>query len=233
MAPRPCYWTRKLELKLVEFVRERDYMWKPISNTNHHIQLKYQAYAEFAATLGRGFTARSVRDRWVNIRSTFSHNLRKVDRSRMTASSPEEVYVPCWPLWKPMQFLRDSSKMNDVPCENYQAQLQTEDPIKEEIHSEVEDIQLNIRQQGQRTDRPRRKSKLVHKSNRKTKCKEIIDNLLTSMKPLVSEPRQDQYWFFGKHVADRLNAMRTVDSESACQDIMKLLDEWQPNIETT
>lgn len=55
--------------------------------------------------------ARSVRDRWVNIRSTFNHNLRKVRRTQQNASSPDEVYVPCWTLWKPLQFLRDDVKI--------------------------------------------------------------------------------------------------------------------------
>lgn len=59
------------------------------------------------------FSARSVRDRWVNIRSTFNHNLRRVDKSRETAQSVSEVYVPCWPLWKPLQFLREST-LKDV-----------------------------------------------------------------------------------------------------------------------
>lgn len=50
------YWTRKLELELVDFIREREFIWKPVGNTNYHIQQKYKAYAEFAAKLGRGFT---------------------------------------------------------------------------------------------------------------------------------------------------------------------------------
>ena len=56
MPRKPCYWTRKLELELVDFIREREFIWKPFGNTNHHIQQKYKAYAEFAAKLGRGFT---------------------------------------------------------------------------------------------------------------------------------------------------------------------------------
>lgn len=57
--------------------------------------------------------ARSVRDRWVNIRSTFNHNLRRVDKSKETATSTAEVYVPCWPLWKPLQFLRSVTHKED------------------------------------------------------------------------------------------------------------------------
>lgn len=56
MPRKPCYWTRKLELDLVDFVHQREYIWRPAGNTNHHIQQKYKAYAEFAAILGRGFT---------------------------------------------------------------------------------------------------------------------------------------------------------------------------------
>lgn len=58
MPRKPCYWTRKLELELVEFIQQREFIWKPVGNTNHHIQQKYKAYAEFAARLGRGFTGK-------------------------------------------------------------------------------------------------------------------------------------------------------------------------------
>lgn len=58
MPRKPCDWTRKLELELVEFVKQREFIWKPIGNTNHHILQKYKAYAEFAAILGRGFTGK-------------------------------------------------------------------------------------------------------------------------------------------------------------------------------
>lgn len=59
MPRKPCYWTRKLELELVEFVRQREFIWKPFNNTNHQIQQKYKAYAEFAAKLGRGYSGKS------------------------------------------------------------------------------------------------------------------------------------------------------------------------------
>ncbi|KPI98267.1 hypothetical protein RR46_09483 [Papilio xuthus] len=229
MPRKPCYWTRKLELELVEFVRQREFIWKPFNNTNHQIQQKYKAYAEFAAKLGRGYTARSVRDRWVNIRSTFNHNLRRVDKSKETARSSAEVYVPCWPLWKPLQFLRDTSKMEDTDFENYSS-IQTKlsnVEMKEELQSDMEEINLGIRQRGKRTDRPRRKfkspTKIIKKQN---KCVNFIDNLLIAMKP-ISEPCTDnmQYWFFGRHVTERLNAMRDVDAACAIRDIMAYLNQ--------
>lgn len=58
MRPQQCYWTRKLELDLISFVRQREFMWRQMGNTNYHIQQKYKAYAEFAATVGNGFTGK-------------------------------------------------------------------------------------------------------------------------------------------------------------------------------
>ncbi|XP_013141376.1 PREDICTED: uncharacterized protein LOC106105545 [Papilio polytes] len=229
MPRKPCYWTRKLELELVEFVRQREFIWKPFNNTNHQIQQKYKAYAEFAAKLGRGYSARSVRDRWVNIRSTFNHNLRRVDKSKETATSPAEVYVPCWPLWKPLQFLREVPKREDVNFENYpsmQPELSSLDNIemKEESQSDMEEIKLGIRQRGKRTDRPRRQFKTPTMRIKKNKCVSFIDNLLIAMKP-ISEPSDMQYWFFGRHVTERLNSMRDIDASSASKEIIAYLNQ--------
>lgn len=99
--------------------------------------------------------------------------------------------------------------------------------VKEEQQSEFEnDMVLNIRQRSQRTDRPRHKTRILNKSNRKTKCKQVIDDLLLAMKPLASDPLLEQsYWFFGKHVTEQLNSMRRIDAESAANEIVNLLNE--------
>ncbi|CAH2268485.1 uncharacterized protein LOC120625143 [Pararge aegeria] len=225
MPRKPCYWTRKLEFELVDFVRKREFIWKPIGNTNHHIQKKYKAYAEFASNLGCDFTARSVRDRWVNIRSTFNHNLRRVDKSKEMAQSSSDIFVPCWPLWKPLQFLREATKEDSVNYDDYPMQdykdLASKIEVKEESKPEF-DTELNIRQRGERTNRPRRKSikKLGHTSN----CKKVLDNLITTMTPLLNTSSQkSQYWFFGRHVTERLSAMRKIDAECASRGIVQLL----------
>ncbi|KAL0830081.1 hypothetical protein ABMA28_003538 [Loxostege sticticalis] len=227
-----CYWTRRLELDLVEFIREREFVWKPVANTNHHIQQKYKAFAEFAAKLGRGFTARSVRDRWVNIRSTFNHNLRRVEKSKETAQTQNQIYVPCWPLWKPLQFLREVSRSDDVRYEGYQSgqleyTINQQVEVKQEAQSDFDDNGLlRIRQRGQRTDRPRRK--VTYSRVQTSQCKKVIDNLINAMEPLVNrEKNRESYGFFGKHVAERLNTMRENDAECAARDIMKLLEVWQ------
>ncbi|XP_049878511.1 uncharacterized protein LOC126375566 [Pectinophora gossypiella] len=233
MPRKPCYWTRRLELDLVEFVRQRDFIWKPIGNTNHHIQQKYKAYAEFAATLGRGFTARSVRDRWVNIRSTYNHNLRRVNKSRETARTQADVYVPCWPLWKPLQFLRSVPDKDDdyegYPSGHTDLKGRLSGiQVKEESHSDADDT-LTIRQRGQRTDRPRWRPKVITKT-KNSKCKRVIEDLVKAMKPLrnmsTSEQGMQSYWFFGKHVTERLNCMSDIDAKNARCNILKVLEEF-------
>ncbi|XP_072945399.1 uncharacterized protein [Epargyreus clarus] len=238
MRRKPCFWTRKLELELVEFVRNREYIWKPIGNTNHHIQQKYKAYAEFAAKSGRGITARSVRDRWVNIRSTFNHNLRRVDRSKQTACSPADVFVPCWPLWKPLQFLRDGyfrrENVNGYEGTSMEPDLQATNnmDVKEEFQSDIDDLGLlKIRQRGQRTDRPRHRIKeRIDKVEKSDKCKRVLDDLLIAMAPLGVDVEDQQYWFFGKHVTERLNAMRDVDAKCASREILNILSCTEDNI---
>ncbi|KOB66039.1 Uncharacterized protein OBRU01_19011 [Operophtera brumata] len=190
-----CFWTRKLELELIYFVRQREAIWKPAGNTNHDIQLKYKAYAEFAAKLGQGFTARSVRDRWVNIRSTFNHNLRKVKRTELAASSHMEAY--------------------NIPEYEHLEVRQ----VKEESELEVGTYKLNVR-----TDRPRHKK--IIKQKKSSKCLKVIDNLIEALNPLLKIAPKPSYWFFGKHVAERLDCMRDVDAESASQEIMRLFNDW-------
>ncbi|XP_050682920.1 uncharacterized protein LOC126978188 [Leptidea sinapis] len=223
MPKKACFWTRKLELQLVEFVRQKDVIWKQTGNTNHHIQQKYKAYAEFASKLGRGFTARSVRDRWVNIRSTFNYNLRKVLKSKETAKTPEEVYVPCWRLWKPLQFLRDSNKSDN--------QYEMYNPVDEEISNELkqeteEDNILTIRQRAQPTDKPLNRH---IKTKNDDECIEVLDNLINAMSPLNTSSKHQPYWFFGKHVTEMLNAMRPEDASCAGQEIMSLIENYDVN----
>lgn len=106
--------------------------------------------------------------------------------------------------------------------------------MKEELHSEIDDVEIGIRQRGQRTDRPRRKTKVTKKAKNNTRCIQVIDELLQAMRPLTTEPSPDQpYWFFAKHVVGSLNSMRKLDAECAVHDILKLLDENNYDVEPT
>ncbi|CAK1542483.1 unnamed protein product [Leptosia nina] len=216
MPRRTCYWSRRLDFQLVEFIRKKDIIWKPVGNTNHHIQQKYKAYAEFASKLGREFTARSVRDRWANIRSTFNHNLRKVLKSEKMAKNQDEVYTPCWPLWKALQFLRDPTKSEESVLEEYS----TLEGKPENFEADLDEPPINLRQRGQHIYSPQK----YKSSKRKMKqCKEVLDNLIVTMSPLNVPSQGQNYWFFGRHVTERLNTMRLVDAKCARREILKLL----------
>lgn len=118
---------------------------------------------------------------------------------------------------------------NYEPAPDDYKNLSSDLNVKEEQQSELEnDLEINIRQRSRRTDRPRHKTKLLPKSVKKTRCKQVINDLLMAMNPFVAEVLPEQnYWFFGKHVTERLNSMRSIDAHSACHDIMSLLNEWQ------
>ena len=99
--------------------------------------------------------------------------------------------------------------------------------VKEESPSSYNDeLGFAIRQRGQRINGPRRTKKA------KIKCQRVIDDLVKAMKPItgVSENPEQTFWFFGKHVTERLNSMRQEDAESASQDIIKVLEEFLPGV---
>lgn len=88
---------------------------------------------------------------------------------------------------------------------------------------------LEIRQQGQRTNRPRQKMKIEATSvdlKKNVKCKRLLGDLVKAMKPLSAKVDNDvqSYWFFGKHVTERLNSMRKENAICALRDIQELLN---------
>lgn len=105
--------------------------------------------------------------------------------------------------------------------------------MKEEVPSDFEDDNtLALRQRSQRTDRPRSRKPLSRMRQIKDiKCKKILNDLVSAMKPLRrAVSRQDShnqsYWFFGRHVTERLNALSPQNSESAARDILNLIECW-------
>lgn len=104
--------------------------------------------------------------------------------------------------------------------------------MKEEVRSDAEDTRsLNIRQRGQRTDRPRHKT-LNTTSISNNKCIKVLDDLIQAMKPFSNSGNDEDtsFWFFGRHVTQRLNSMREEDAECASRDILMLLDENQSDL---
>lgn len=94
--------------------------------------------------------------------------------------------------------------------------------VKEESQSLYNPV-LNIRQRGERTNRPKRRP--INKFTRTSDCKKVLDDLLKAMNPLLNTSMEKrQYWYFGRHVTERLNAMRKIDAECASREIVQLLE---------
>lgn len=85
---------------------------------------------------------------------------------------------------------------------------------------EIKTDQLNVR-----TDRPRHKKTLRPKNS--NRCIKVIDNLIEALNPLLKKAPKPSYWFFGRHVTERLECMRNEDAKCASQEIMRLVDDWK------
>lgn len=92
-AKEKVFWTRKMNLKLVKFIQNNPNIWNPNHPKYTSIEYRDQTYAAFASKYGNEFTGKAVKDRWTNIRSTFTNYLRKLNASR-TKEEGEVVFFP-------------------------------------------------------------------------------------------------------------------------------------------
>lgn len=82
LAKEKVFWTRKMNLKLVKYIKSRPIIWNPKHPKYTSVNSRDQIYAEFASKYGDEFTGQAVKDRWTNIRSTYANYLRKLKASR-------------------------------------------------------------------------------------------------------------------------------------------------------
>lgn len=75
------FWTRKMNLNLVKFIKGKPNIWHPKHPKYTSSETKDNTYAEFAAKYGDAFSGQAVKERWTNIRSTFANYLRKLKAS--------------------------------------------------------------------------------------------------------------------------------------------------------
>lgn len=89
-AKEKVFWTRKMNLRLVKFIESRPNIWNPKHPKYTSVAYRDRTYAEFAAKYGNEFTGQAVKERWTNIRSTFSNYLRKTKASQ---AKDTEVFI--------------------------------------------------------------------------------------------------------------------------------------------
>ncbi|CAH2088431.1 unnamed protein product [Euphydryas editha] len=136
------------------------------------------------------------------------------------ARSVSEVNVPCWSLWKPLRFVQEFT-MKDVYYDNNMHEdlkdMTSNIDIKEETQTDNE-VDLGIRQRGQQTDRPRKKSQNI--THMIDNCKQVLDDLVKAMVPLLGHTIERSRYC--KMYYRTTCAMRKIDADCASQDIMKL-----------
>lgn len=81
-AKEKVFWTKKMNLRLVNYIHKKPNIWNPKHPKYTSVEHRDSTYAEFAAKYGYEFTGQAVKDRWTNIRSTFSNYLRKIKASK-------------------------------------------------------------------------------------------------------------------------------------------------------
>lgn len=86
---------------------------------------------------------------------------------------------------------------------------------------------MNLRQRKRK--RSRTKLPKPHPKNEKDNdnCKRVLDDLVKAMKPLAQAASKQEmhcqsYWYLGRHVTERLNAMNPINAECAGSEIMAL-----------
>ncbi|XP_028158792.1 uncharacterized protein LOC114351688 [Ostrinia furnacalis] len=211
-AKEKVYWTRKMNLKLVRYIQTRPNIWNPKHPKYTSVEHRDRTYAEFASKYGDEFTGQAVKDRWTNIRSTFSHYLRKLNASR--ANDGAEEYKINWHLWEACQFLLSVNKrgQNDLSDEDdKKAIVNQEDWVSEDDASPTDNSKDNM-------------------------CKSIAENLFHILQSAQNEGLNNtdstKYGYVGRAISKTLSQMSSFDAACASQKIMEILllyDKDNPN----
>ncbi|CAG9571833.1 unnamed protein product [Danaus chrysippus] len=208
-AKEKVFWTRKMNLRLVKFIESRPNIWNPKHPKYTSVAYRDRTYAEFAAKYGNEFTGQAVKERWTNIRSTFSNYLRKTKASQ--AKDTEEYQVN-WHLWNACQFLLRVNK--SVKQEN------------EEIHHE------NTEEQSTIPDDSEEDNSDADITNSSNLCKSLAESLVSAFKGIkndafgVNNTKNDR---IGRLVTKKLNQMSSLDAAELSMRIMEVLWRYDAN----
>lgn len=83
-------WTKAMNLDLAKFMENKPHIWDPKHPKFSNIGLRDETFAEFAAQYD-DLCWQAVKDRWTNIRSSYSFYMRKV--SARKASGLVRLYL--------------------------------------------------------------------------------------------------------------------------------------------
>ncbi|XP_068623179.1 uncharacterized protein [Battus philenor] len=203
-AEEKVFWTRKMNLKLVYFIKNKPNIWNPNHPKYTSAECKDQTYAEFAAQYGDKFTGRAVKNRWTNIRSTFAKYLRKLNSSRAQG----EDYKVSWHLWGPCQFLMKVNRTVKHLSQDLNETNEEKDSSTEEIYNNEDMSENNVNN----TD-----------SNY---CQRVVEGLVEVFKRMKNDPfglDKSKYGGISQVIADQLSLMDSYEAARTIKNISEIL----------
>jgi Alcohol dehydrogenase transcription factor Myb/SANT-like len=104
-------WAECDTVKFVKLYRDYECLWNTTKNNYKNHKMRQAALRRIVTemTTIENFTIADARMKIKNLRSTYSQELSKIDKSIKSGMAPEDVYVPSMKWFKIMdQFLRKS-----------------------------------------------------------------------------------------------------------------------------
>ncbi|XP_034246599.1 uncharacterized protein LOC117648275 [Thrips palmi] len=102
-------WPADKEHELIQLVESRPFLWDCTLEGYRRSDLKIQLWDEISLAMGATvYTVTILKDRWKNMKDTFSSNWNKVSSSnkRCSGNGTDDMYVPRWPLYSKLMFLK-------------------------------------------------------------------------------------------------------------------------------
>ncbi|XP_039304295.1 uncharacterized protein LOC105196893 isoform X1 [Solenopsis invicta] len=96
------------EVLLIDAVKNRPHLWDVSHPMYKRTDLKETLWQEVADIVGPHATAETVRERFINMRTTFMNNEKRIRESKQRCSgkSTDEIYKPKWPFYTSLLFLK-------------------------------------------------------------------------------------------------------------------------------
>ncbi|XP_046397461.1 uncharacterized protein LOC124164264 [Ischnura elegans] len=109
MGPKPRKsdrWTSEKELKLIATMKKFRFMWDSSLSSYSHYDKKRIMYKYIASLLGPQFTGEMVKDRWINMKTTYAANYKRVHFGKNSQElEPGVSPTPTWHLYNHLTFL--------------------------------------------------------------------------------------------------------------------------------
>ncbi|KAK3908910.1 Transcription factor Adf-1 [Frankliniella fusca] len=113
MPPKRQCITPEIEIRMISEIQLRPVLWDVTLDIYKRQDLKQHAWEEVASNIGCPELASTLAGRWKNIRETFTSNMKRIRESKRSGVGAADVYVPKWPLFKYLDFLKKTCNQAD------------------------------------------------------------------------------------------------------------------------